>query len=251
MDLQITDVTPDNVDKEGFFCYMSKRKTPGFQKKLGWVKARLAEGMRIKISLKDSRSFIEYIPGEHCWRAIEADGYMVVHCIWVVGKKRHGQGHGSYLLNECIKDARSNGMKGVAAVTSKGTWLAEKGLYERNGFESVEKADPSFDLMALRFGDDPLPRFAGDWDSKAAQFGSGFTVLRTDQCPYIEDTVAPVVETAEELGVDCNVVEIRSRKEVMEKMPYPYGTFSIVYDGKPFSYHYLLKKGILKRLEGF
>ena len=245
--LQLMDVTLDNVDKEGFFCYMSKRKTEGYKRKLGWVKERLAEGMRIKIALKDSRSFIEYIPGERCWRAIEADGYMVVHCIWVVGKKRHGQGHGSFLLNECIRDAKENGMKGVCTVTSDDTWVAERGLFEKNGFESVE-AEPPFDLMVKRFGDAPLPKFAGNWDEKAKQFGEGITVLRTDQCPYIEDATNIIIGTADELGIRSKVVEIRSRKELLEKSPYPYGTFAIVLDGKPFSYHYLLPKDMKKML---
>lgn len=245
--LQTTDVTLDNIEKEGFFCYMSKRKTKGYGRKLEWVKARLKEGMRIKIAMKNSRSFIEYIPGEHCWRAIEADGYMVVHCIWVVGKKRHGQGHGSFLLNECIKDAKKSGMKGVCAVTSNKTWAAEKGLFEKNGFESIE-SEPPFDLMAMRFGKAPYPKFAGGWEKKAKQFGKGFTVLRSDQCPYIEDATNQFVDGVEDRGYQTKVVEIRSRKELLKKNPYPYGTYAIILDGKRFSYHYLLPKDIEKML---
>ncbi len=245
--LELKSVTLENLDREGFFCYMSKRKTEGYRRKLEWVRARLREGMRIKIALKDSRAFIEYIPGEHSWRAIEADGYMVIHCIWVVGKKRHRLGHGSYLLNECIKDAKESGMNGVCAVTSERTWMANRRLFHKNGFESVS-SEPPFDLMVKRFGDAPIPRFAGNWEEKARQFGEGFTVLRTDQCPYIEDAANTLVTSIEELGYPSRTVEITSRKELMEKMPYPYGTFAIVRDGKRFSYHYLLPKDIKKIL---
>ncbi len=245
--LELTDVTLENVESEGFFCYMSKRKSEGFRRKLAWVKARLREGMRIKIAMKDSRSFIEYIPGEYCWRAIEADGYMVVHCIWVVGKKRHGKGHGSFLLNECIRDAKEHGMEGVCAVVSSRTWMARKDLFEKNGFESVETEAP-FDLMVRRFGNATMPRFAGNWDQKAGQFGKGFTVLRTDQCPYIEDATNIIVEEADKRGVKSKIMEIGTRQELMDKMPYPYGSFAVVLDGKRFSYHYLLPKDMERML---
>ncbi len=248
VDLQITDVTPENVDKEGFFCYMSKRKTEGFRRKMEWVKARLEEGMRIKIAMKESRAFIEYIPGEHCWRAIEADGYLVVHCLWVVGKKRHGQGHGSFLIQECLKDAKENGFKGVCTVTSERTWLHERGVWEKNGFLSVE-SEPPFDLMVKQFEDGPMPRFAGDWEKKASQFGDGFTILRTDQCPYIEDAANTSREHLERKGFGVKMIELGSRDDVMSKMPYPYGTFAIIRDGKPFSYHYLLPKDLDKMLD--
>jgi L-amino acid N-acyltransferase YncA len=248
--LDYTDVTPENVDREGFFCYMSKRKTEGHSRKLDWVKARLDEGMRIKIALNDSRAFIEYIPGEHCWRAIEADGYMVVHCIWVVGKKRHGQGHGSFLLGECVEDAEASGMKGVCAVTSSRPWAADKGLFERNGFVSVAQEEP-FDLMVNRFEGGPEPRFAGGWEDKARKCGEGLTILRTDQCPYIEDSTNSAVENATEMGFKSEVVEISSRDEVMERMPYPYGTFAMVLDGERLSYTYQLPKDFKKMLGGY
>ena len=74
----IIDVAADNVEKTGFFCYMSKRKAEGFQRKLKWLRERFAEGMRIKIFELPERGFIEYIPGEYAWRAVDAKGYMVI-----------------------------------------------------------------------------------------------------------------------------------------------------------------------------
>ena len=73
---EILDVTADNVETTGFFCYMSKRKSEGYQRKLRWLKERFAEGMRIKLLALPERGFIEYIPGEHAWRAVHADGYL-------------------------------------------------------------------------------------------------------------------------------------------------------------------------------
>jgi hypothetical protein len=73
---EMIDVGAENVDKTGFFCFMSKKKSEGYQRKLAWLKDRFAEGMRIKMLALPERGFIEYIPGEHAWRAVHADGYL-------------------------------------------------------------------------------------------------------------------------------------------------------------------------------
>lgn len=97
MDNRVEIVTVDstNVAEQGFFCYKSKPKSGGYQKKLSWLKQRFAEGMRIKILYEEERSvgFIEYIPGEFAWRAVNAEGYVVIHCLWVVGRGK-GKGYG-------------------------------------------------------------------------------------------------------------------------------------------------------------
>lgn len=76
----LINVNSENVEKTGFFCYMSKRKAEGYQRKLSWLKDRFAEGMRIKMLELPQRGFIEYIPGEYAWRAVNAEDYMFIHC---------------------------------------------------------------------------------------------------------------------------------------------------------------------------
>ncbi|HLE92221.1 MAG TPA: hypothetical protein VI753_13810, partial [Anaerolineales bacterium] len=116
---EIKTVDAGNVDETGFFCYMSKRKEPGYKQKRDWLEARFAEGMKIKILHENGGrdvAFIEYIPGEYAWRAVHAPGYMVIHCLWVVGKGK-GKGYGSCLTKECMDDARAQKMHGVAMLT--------------------------------------------------------------------------------------------------------------------------------------
>ena len=159
--IKIIDVNADNVEQTGFFCYMSKRKTEGFQRKLNWLKARFAEGMRIKMFELPERGFIEYIPGEYAWRAVDAKGYMFIHCLWVVGKSK-GKGLAGVLLEECINDAKQSDMNGVAMVTSERVWLIGKKLLLKHGFESVEETPP-FNLMVKKFSDVPSPAFTINW----------------------------------------------------------------------------------------
>ena len=72
---------------------------PGYQNKVKWMKERFKEGLKYKVlyvkegNKETSRGMIEYIPGEYNWRGIQANGWMVIHCIWVVGKAK-GKGKG-------------------------------------------------------------------------------------------------------------------------------------------------------------
>ena len=118
-DVEIVSVDATNVAEYGFFCYKSRRKSEGYRRKLNWLEQRFSEGMKIKIVYENGRSvgFIEYMPGEFAWRAVNASGYLVIHCVWVVGRAK-GKGYGARLLNECTADARKMGKQGVAMVTS-------------------------------------------------------------------------------------------------------------------------------------
>ena len=59
--MKIIDVNETNVDSRGFFCYMSKKKSIGYQRKLAWLKNRFAEGLRIRILELPDRGFIEKV----------------------------------------------------------------------------------------------------------------------------------------------------------------------------------------------
>lgn len=244
-------VTAENLDKLGFFCYMSKRKTPGYRQKHDWMAARLAEGLKLlMIHETGGRTvgFIEYAPSEVAWRAVHASGYMVIHCLWVVGQGK-GKGYGTRLIQACLEDARAQNKHGVVMVASDGVWLAKKNIFLKNGFAEVAQAPPSFQLLVYRFDDAPLPAFPTDWEARQARFGAGLTVIRTPQCPYIEDAVTKVLEFAEEKGIPAKVVELHSAQEVQDLSPSPYGVFGIVLDGKLFSYHYLQRKELEELLQ--
>ncbi len=247
---ELISVTAENVDKLGFFCYMSKRKAPGYSQKRDWLEARFAEGLRLLMIHETGGrmvGFIEYIPGEYAWRAVNAPNYMVIHCLWVVGKGK-GKGYGRRLIEACLEDARAHGMHGVATVATDRVWMAKKDIFIKNGFEEVDQAPPSFHLLARRFDDAPTPTFPADWEARQARFGAGLTIVRTPQCPYIDDAVNGVAQIAEEKGIPTKIVELHSAQEVRELSPSPYGVFGIVLDGKLFAYHYLLPKDFDKLL---
>jgi ribosomal protein S18 acetylase RimI-like enzyme len=247
-DAEIVCVDATNVGERGFFCFKSKPKSAGYAQKTSWLQERFSEGLRIQIVYEDGRSvgFIEYIPAEFAWRAVKAPGYLLIHCLWVVGRAKN-QGYGSRLLDICVADARTMGSSGVAMVTSSKPWLAGSKLLLKHDFERVDEMAP-FELLVKRFDTTPLPSFPTDWEARLGRFGAGLTVVRSDQCPYMEDATNTVVEFGRSRGIETEVIALKSCHEVQDTSPTPYGTFAIVHDGRLLSYYYMTQQDLQKSL---
>lgn len=224
----IIDVTESNVDETGFFCAATKRGTLGYEAKLAWLKDRFREGLRIKMAVGGGNGFIEYIPGEYAWRAVEAPGYMVVHCLWVVGREK-GRGCGTALLEECVREARDRKMHGVAAVTAIGeTGLCDTGFYLKNGFQLLNTCPPGVDLVTLKFHRRaPDPRFTGGGAAPDAAPGNDVTVFYTQQCPYVYDGLEQLGQMGDERGMRVAARNLASAEEVRREAPSPFGTFVV------------------------
>jgi hypothetical protein len=167
----------------------------------------------------------------------------VIHCLWVVGRAKKN-GYGSWLLRECAEDASRMGKLGVVMESTRDVWLANERTFLKNGFEKMEEAPPCFDLLVKSLGDGPPPSFARDWDARAARYGSGATVLYTDQCPNISDAVEHARATLADRGIETRIVKLQTAADVRVTSPSAYSIFGIVLDGSLFSYHCLGKKDI-------
>ena len=248
---RIVDVRDSNIDICRFFCRQTKSETTGNRRKRDWLLDCFEEGLKLKLIVEAGRAvgFIEYAPAGASWRAVEADGYVVIHCIWVVGRWK-SKGYGTRLLKNCVADARKSGAHGVAMVVSQDNWVANGKLLRKNGFESVDEAPPNFELLVKRFGQAIPPRFPTNWDARARRAGKGLTIFRTGQCPYTEDAVEKALRVAKELGVAARVVEFRSAKQARQRSPSAYGTYGVVLDGKLLTYHYEMDKRLRELLGG-
>lgn len=245
---EIITVTADTVDELGFFCKMSARKSPAWRAKRDWLMARFAEGLQLRLLGNGERGFIEFMPGAKSWRAIEdAEDYVVIHCLWVVGRSR-GRRLARALLAQVDDWARDNGFHGVAALTSRANWLIAPGVLEHHGFRRVDSCGDTFELQAKSHGILHVPRLSGAWAQKAEACGPGVTVLRSAQCPYLEDAAAKARAAAETLGLPFKELVMETAEDVRRMSPTPYGTYALVKDGRCLSYHYLLEKEVLKLL---
>ncbi|MGB3093126.1 MAG: YoaP domain-containing protein, partial [Candidatus Zixiibacteriota bacterium] len=165
-------------------------------------------------------------------------GYMFIHCLFIIPKKHKGKGHGSLMVEECVKDTKGQKMHGAAVVTRKGTWMAGKELFLKNGFEVVDTAPPDFELLVKKFKKSaPLPGFRGDRDKRLRKYDKGLTIIRSDQCPYVAKAVREISVTAQKTyGIKPRVIELRSSKEA-QRAPSPFGVFNIILDGKLVADH--------------
>lgn len=237
-DYRIVAVDSSNVEELGFFCVKNK-KHPGYIAKLSWLQKRFDEGMRVKLIITTEgkqAGFLEYTPGEYSWRVVNAPDYLVIHCLWVASKKFPYKGMASALLDDCLKDAKSSGKRGVAVVTSDGPWMAAKNVFVNHGYEQLDAAPPHFQLMAKRLRKGPEPSFPNNWSQRLSQY-QGLQLIYTNQCPYIRKAVAELPPVAKQHGIQLHLVELWDAAEAREKMPSPYGTISLVYNGRQLADH--------------
>ena len=249
--IKIIDTNPENISNFGF-CGYKNIKNEEYRRKLDWLKQRFSEGMRFKILHSEDDGdigFIEYIPGKYTWRTIEANGYMVIHCISVNGKYK-GKGYGSLLLDSCLQDAKKENKHGVAVVTSKSTFMARRDLFLKNGFELVQEAPPCFELLVKQLKTNvPSPMFKGDWEKKLSKYGSGLTIIRSSQCPYTLKNVKEIVEVLQKnYGIKANLIELKDCIEA-QNAPLAYGVFGIIFNGKLIAEHPISKKRFTNIME--
>jgi ribosomal protein S18 acetylase RimI-like enzyme len=235
--LQIVEVTPKNVTKETLFC-VRDISNPGFESKRKWFAKRYKEGLRMKI-LKNADDkmigFIEYVPAEHAWRPIDADGFIFIHCIVVYSKSDRNKAHGSMLINEVEKEAKAMKKHGLCVMTSKGTWIANKSIFEKNGFTQVDKRG-RFEFLSKQWHPSADPRLL-DWTLQQKKY-EGWHLLYADQCPWHEKSVEALLNTAMDFDIDLKVQKIETAQEA-KNAPSGYGVFNLLHNGRLLEDHYL------------
>lgn len=230
--IKIIDTTMENLGQFGVCGYKSIKK-PGLPQKMNWLKDRFTEGLKIKTLYSEedgAQGMIEYIPGELCWRPVEAKDYMFIHCVFVGFKKKYkNKGYGTQLIAECEKDAKKQNLNGVAVVTRKGSFMVGKDLFIKNGYSVVDSAKPDFELLVKKFDKGSKdPKFK----IKEHSYGNGLTIIRADQCPYTVKNVAEICETAEkDYNLKVNLINLKNYKDA-QNSPNPFGTFCVIYNGQ-------------------
>ena len=145
----------------------------------------------------------------------------------------HGHGTGD-LLDECIRDAKAQGKKGLCILCAEGRkreFLADPKYLAYKGFTVADTSDCGITLMYL-----PLtpsaekPTFKEC--AKHPQIGEdGFVLYYTDQCPFTYYWVPRVAEAAAEHGIPLKTIQITDR-ETAQNLPAPVTTYVLFRDGK-------------------
>lgn len=223
-------ITKENIDKEHICCAMSgKQSNP----KKEWMKQRFDEGLVFYRSAERGKCFIEYIPAENAWVPIEAEGYIYIDCLWIAGSMK-GHGYSNDLLNECIRDAKAQGKKGVCILSSDGRkreFLSDPRYMAHKGFTVADRSDTGITLMYLPFDETAEPPRFRACAKHPKMEENGFVLYYTDQCPFTYYWVARVQEAAKEYNISLNVIHITD-KDAAQNVPAPVTTYALFKDGK-------------------
>ncbi len=232
-------VDKNNIKDYPPTCFLNP-KNIGHQQKETWIKKRLKKGLSIKLlySKKPEKliGYIECVPGENAWRAVEAKNFMFIHCIWVSPKKQRYQGLGSLLISECINDAKKQKMNGVAVVASSDSFMADKDIFEKNGFKIIEESK-SYYLLVNQFKKDELPHFK-DWKKQLETY-QGLHIVYSDQCPWVSRFMDDMKKRLKEL--DVIITKLVTAADA-QQAPSIYATFNLIYNGKLLSDHYISER---------
>ncbi|NAY91347.1 GNAT family N-acetyltransferase [Muricauda sp. JGD-17] len=236
--LKIIEVTPQNIMEETLFC-IKDVKSEAFDCKRIWHEKRHNEGLRIRILKNEDDKmigFIEYVPIENAWRPVGGNNFMFVHCMYVYSKKDRNKGYGSALLEACEKDALSCGMSGVCAMVSKGAWMADKSLFEKNGYQQVDERG-RFDLLSKKWdARETNPRLY-DWTVQQSKY-KDWHLIYADQCPWHEKSVGALLNMAMDFDIDLKITKLKTAQEA-KNAPSGYGVFSLLHNGKLLEDHYI------------
>jgi len=241
-DTEIIDLTPENISDYGVCGYKDVKKHLELRKKIEWFKEHYPKGLRIKVILSKKGGYqgmLEYIPGKYAHRPVDAQGYMFIHCVFVGFKKEYkGKGFASSLIDECIKDAKNNDMLGIAVVTRKGSFMVDKEIFIKKGFQVVDSAKPDFELLVKKFDlKSKNPRFKSNMNDKIKKYQKGLYVIRSPQCPYTEKNVNAILESAKnKFNLKPNLIDLQDSNAV-QNIPCAFGTFCIIYNGEVISHH--------------
>lgn len=244
--MDIITITKENLKNEHICCAISNKEDIQVTSKKSWIAERLDEGLVFKKGNVRGKCFIEYIPAEKAWAPIEAPGYMYIDCLWVSGQFK-GQGNSSMLLEECIRDSKEKGMKGLVILSSKKKmpFIADPKYLRHKGFKLADTAEPYFELLYLPFDNTAeIPKFKQSVKNTTIQ-GKGMVLYYTAQCPFTAK-YAPLIEVvANENDISFKSVKIETAAEA-QNAPSPFTTYSLFYKGKFVTHEILSENKFLK-----
>jgi hypothetical protein len=234
---RIVDVPFDQIPNHPqIICFINPNHEY-YQLKITWLRKRYEEGLRIKLLYLEGEQrpvgFVEYIPGEYCWRSVDAKGYTFIHCLWINGKRHQHQGLGSLLVSEVEKDAQA--MLGVAVVTSDGAFMANREIFLKNGYQLLAESGKD-QLLVKRFKSGPLPSI-NNWESELEKH-KDLTIVYSKQCPWVARFIEEIKPVLKRRGMKIRVVELKTAAHA-QKAPSLYGVFSLIYKGKLLADRYI------------
>jgi len=189
--------------------------------------------------------FIEYISGEKSWRGFSDENYLFIHCIYIAKKINRNKDYGKLLLDECIKDAKLHEKIGIAVISGKSAMLAEKNIFLKNGFTTVESNPTNFELLIYKIKEGDTPKL--NKKKMPDLYEKGFHLVYADQCPYFKKSIESILKICKKNSLNLEIHKINSAKEAQQS-PSLYGVFVLIYNGDLVAEHYISEKRFMNIL---
>ncbi|HUU06583.1 MAG TPA: GNAT family N-acetyltransferase [Patescibacteria group bacterium] len=233
----IVEVSLANIDQHPqAICFINPQH-PLYPKKIAWLGEQYRHGLRIKLLYlqgeKRPVGFIESVPGESCWRAVNVKGYLFIHCLWTTGKKYQHLGLGTLLLQAVEKDAAS--MLGIAAIASDGSFMAGKEIFLKNGYELIAESGTE-QLLVKRFKKGAPPAI-NDWRAELKKYKE-LSIVYAKQCPWVARFIEEARPIFEKFNLQPVVTELKTAAQA-QKAPSLYGVFNLIYNGRLLADRYI------------
>jgi hypothetical protein len=246
---RIVNVTAENIHEHPQVICFINPKQESYHYKIDWLQKRFDEGLKIKLiypgNEKRAAGFIEYVPGEFAWRAVDAAGYLFIHCLWINPDKHKHLGYASRLIDECITEARDQNKPGVAVVCSSGSFMAKSDIFLKNGFSVIETSG-IHTLLIKPLMEGPAPCFT-DWKSKLAGY-NGLSVIYSEQCPWVARFIGELKDDPPPVKIALNMEKLDKPAQAQDA-PSVYAVFNLVYNGRLLADHYISRTRFMNILK--
>lgn len=223
--VEVIPLSPEKYADLGLGCLRGK-KHPGYEPRRQWLLQQQNNGLLLYELMVNHQptGFIEALPAEHSWRAVDAPGYLVIQCLYVLGKEYHSRGYAGQLIQTCISQARQKGMAGVAALSADCSMTPRRDIFLKYGFRSCDE-HAGYELMAYPFSaGTPLPHFT----KQPADAYHELTLRYSAQCPMQTKAAIDIAAFCKENDIDIHLSEVTTAEQA-HRTPCPLGTFALLY----------------------
>ena len=250
--MKIITIDKNNIETEHICCAIGndKKNAERSKSKKLWMRNAFDDGLVFKRLDARGKVFIEYMPVEKVWKPITGHNFMTINCLWVSGQYK-GKGLSTMLVDDCIRDAKSQKMDGVVVVSSSKVmpFLTDKKFFIKNGFSVSDTADPYFELLSLKFNNKAVdPKFTDFAIKGTCTNNKGFTFIYSNQCPFMEEYVELLSIISSKMNIPSKIIKISNYQDA-QKFGSPFGTLGIYYNGKFKTHELMPEKKFVKFIE--
>lgn len=234
---KVVELTSENLGKYPLGCIKSPKHI-GYKGKTPWFHEMREKGLIMLILLDEDekpQGFLEMMPGKHTWRAVKAEAFMVIHCLWVISKKVQGQGAGQFMLKEAEKRIGKD-HAGIAVVTSDTSFIASSEVFKKQDYEKSD-AKGVYELYYKLLNNKKATEVENPSFNHFKPEGyKGLNMLYALQCPMEIKWKEDIEQFCRENNIDIHMKCIESPEEA-QRNPNPLGTFALIYNDEIIEDH--------------